>query len=75
MISRTQNLNPEVSKKFQSNSFYSFYFGITEKNTGFRIGGEFRGIYGSTELPFYNIFITKTLAIGDISKALSKGED
>jgi len=49
---------------------YSFYFGISEKKFGIRIGGEFKGNYGSSN-PYFNLFITKTFdfsKFGDLMK-------
>lgn len=54
----------------KSNWNYSYYFSITEKKFGIRIGGEFKGDYGSSK-PFFNLFITKTFdfsKFGDLMK-------
>ncbi|MCW3104464.1 MAG: hypothetical protein JWO09_2904 [Bacteroidetes bacterium] len=51
--------------------YYSFFFSITEKNFGLRIGGEFKGIYGNPE-PYFNLFITKAFDFSAIGKAIKE---
>lgn len=48
---------------------YNFYFGVTERNLGIRIGGEIKGIY-SKDPPFFNLFITKSFNLSKLGSAL-----
>ncbi len=52
---------------------YSFYFGVTERKFGIRIGGEFKGSYGIRN-PFFNLFITKSFDFARFGDAFKGGE-
>lgn len=52
-----------------THSFYSCYFGITERKFGIRIGGEIKGVYGQPN-PFFNLFLTKAFDLAKLGEGL-----